>query len=214
MEINTLALRAFYETHKDSYYTARQSGDASKWDERYKWDILPALNEVLSHYQSVSADTIGAIVQELRRNNPSQGSFAHWIDMDDLSTLAEKPNGWQVLNTIWQATPDSVADEIRSANMMSGLLTVDSKKFSPSTYGFMLAARDCSKFAVYRDTVAKRLADINNMKLSSDQGDKYKFLNDAALYVGELMQSDALAAGLEYRALNGQDFFWLTLSAD
>lgn len=36
MEINKVAFRAFYETHKDEYYRRRNSSDSTLWDEQYK----------------------------------------------------------------------------------------------------------------------------------------------------------------------------------
>src|SRR5690606_21911204 len=77
--INKLKLRAFYESRKDHYYERRNSGDNSQWDERYKWDIFPKLNEILSEYKDVTADNLPEIMNILKKHNPQQGSFAHWI---------------------------------------------------------------------------------------------------------------------------------------
>jgi len=207
MEINKLALRAFYENHKEQYYADRQSGDTNRWDEAYKWDILPQLNDLLSKFDSVNSENIGEIIEILQKH---QANFAHWIDMDNLGILTEKPNGWQVINAIWRATPNIVADEINSANMMTDLLLMGSK-FSPSTYAYILAARNCNKFALYREKVMRPLAEINSVKTPTKQGEKYQLLNDSALYVGELMQADNAVDGLGQQALNGQDFFWVMI---
>ena len=40
--INEVALKSFYETHKDEYYRRRNSGDKKQWNEQYKWDISEA----------------------------------------------------------------------------------------------------------------------------------------------------------------------------
>lgn len=50
MEINKVALKAFYDLHKEDYFRRRRSGDAKLWDELYKWDILPRLNKELEQY--------------------------------------------------------------------------------------------------------------------------------------------------------------------
>ena len=42
------------------------------------------------------------------------------------------------------------------------------------------------------------------------QGKKYALVNDAALYLGELMQRD-VAEESYIQALNGQDFLWVVL---
>lgn len=210
-EINKLALKAFYKENKDEYYRCCASGDKSRWDEQYKWDILPKLNESLAKYGAVTASNFGDIIKEIRKNNPNAGSFAHWIDLDDLDLLVKAPNGYQVLRDLWSATADEVASEIDSANTVASLL-LRGKKFSPSTYAFILAAKDCNSFSIHRDWIAKELAIINGVKMPTSQGDKYKLLNDSALYIGELMQQHQSTEGLEYKALNGQDFLWIVLS--
>lgn len=211
-KINKLQLKSFYESNRDDYYSRRGSGDISLWDEQYKWDILPKLNTLLAKYETITGDNFGDIVSEIRKSNPSSGSFAHWIDMDDLDLLVKAKNGFQVFRDLWTAAPENIAAEIDSANTVSSLLIHD-KKFSPSTYAFILAAKDCNNFSIHRDWVAKELATINGVKMPSSQGDKYKLLNDSALYIGSLMQEDRLVSGLEYNALNGQDFLWVVLNA-
>ena len=42
------------------------------------------------------------------------------------------------------------------------------------------------------------------------QGKKYALVNDAALYLGELMQRDVSEKSY-IQALNGQDFLWVVL---
>jgi hypothetical protein len=133
--------------------------------------------------------------------------------MDDLDLLVEAKNGYQVLRDLWTATPSTVASEIDSANTVASLL-LHGKKFSPSTYGFILAARNCDTFSIHRDWITKELAMICDVKMPISQGDKYQLLNDAALYLGELIQQDELINGLEYKALNGQDFLWVILNAN
>jgi hypothetical protein len=212
-EINKLALKAFYQENKADYYARRTSGDTSQWDEQYKWDILPKLNEVLSQYGAVTASNFGDIIKEIQKNNPNAGSFAHWIDMDDLDLLVKASNGFQVLRDLWTATPETVASEIDSANTVAAMLLRD-KKFSPSTYAFILAAKDSDNFSIHRDWITKGLAVICGVKMPGSQGDKYKLLNDSALYLGELMQQDKLIDGLQYKALSGQDFLWVILNAN
>ena len=50
---------------------------------------------------------------------------------------------------------------------------------------------------------------MNTKPKSKDES--YAMLNDAVLYVGGLMQADGLTQDLEYKALNGQDFLWVSL---
>ena len=50
---------------------------------------------------------------------------------------------------------------------------------------------------------------MNTKPKSKDES--YAMLNDSVLYVGGLMQADGLTQDLEYKALNGQDFLWVSL---
>lgn len=56
--ISKLQLKSFYESHKDEYYSRRNSGDNAHWDEGYKWEIFPKLNEVLAEYTTLTADNL------------------------------------------------------------------------------------------------------------------------------------------------------------
>ncbi len=54
----------------------------------------------------------------------------------------------------------------------------------------------------------KELVELGIDDKPKTKGEQYKLLNDSALYTGELMQADKLAAtNLDQKALNGQDFF-------
>lgn len=212
MEINKLALEAFYETNKDDYYARRASGDVKKWDEQYKWDILPVLNEKLSVYTSITRDNVADFIA-LISSNSNKSNFAHWIDMDDLKLLADLNYGNQILDIVWNATSNEVGEAIDTANNISSSFAPH-KKFSPSTWGYILAAKDCSAFAIYRDAVVKELLGINNPSKTKGltQGEKYSLLNNSANYLGELMRADN-SEDIQYAplALNGQDFLWVSL---
>ena len=60
--------------------------------------------------------------------------------------------------------------------------------------------------------IMKQVAEICGVDspTAASQGEKYTLLNDAALYLGELMRGDI--NDVPYmQALNGQDFLWVTL---
>ncbi len=212
MEINKLALKAFYETHKGEYYNHRASGDIKQWDEQYKWDILPALNEKLSAYTSITRQNVADFIA-LISNNSNKSNFAHWIDMDDMKMLADLNYGNQILDIVWNAKPGEVGEAIDTANNISNSFAPH-KKFSPSTWGYILAAKDCARFAIYRDVVVKELIEINNPPKTKGltQGEKYSLLNESTNYLGELMKGDN-PEDTQYAqlALNGQDFLWISL---
>ncbi len=212
MEINKVALRAFYETHKDNYYTRRDSNDAGLWDEQYKWAILPSLNAQLADFSDISRANVANFISIINSNS-NKSNFTHWIDMDDLTSLAELPYGNQILDIVWSTKPSDVSEAIDTANNISNSFAPH-KKFSPSTWGYILAAKDCSSFAVYREVIMKKLVDINQPAKAKGltQGEKYELLNASARFLGELMSSDNGDASYQYQALNGQDFLWVTLT--
>lgn len=214
MEINEGALRAFYETHKDKYYARRNASDVKQWDEQYKWDILPALNLKLAKFALITRENVADFIAIIT-NNSNKSNFAHWIDMDDLKLLADLNYGNQILDIVWNSKIDGVGKAIDTANNISNSLKPH-KKFSPSTWGYILAAKDCSRFAIYRDAVAKELVKINLLSKTKGltQGEKYSLLNGSANYLGELMQNDNIDSDTyTQRALNGQDFLWVTFIA-
>lgn len=205
--INKLQLKAFYESHKDEYYERRNSDDKSKWDEAYKWDIFPKLNELLAEHKTTTADNLPEIVAILKKHNPQQGSFAHWIEMDNLGILTRHTNGWQVVAPLWQATPETIEDDIESVDTTGNFLI--HHKFGNAMYGYMLTARDCDSFAIYHSSLMKELVELGIDDKPRTKGEQYKLFNDSSLYLGELMQADKLTSGLEQKALNGHDFMWV-----
>lgn len=55
--INKVALKKFFEQNKEDYYSRRNSGDIKKYDEDYKWEILPKLNSELSKIEICSENS-------------------------------------------------------------------------------------------------------------------------------------------------------------
>lgn len=210
MGINKLALKNFYESRVEDYVIRRGKGKNPTWDEEYKWHFLPEANKAVSGFNTVDLSNIKDIIAVI---NKYKSNFAHWIDMDDLNLLVEKPSGYQIIREVWHKQPDDIGKAIDAANNMSNFML--DKKFSPSTYGYILAAQNCDTFAIYRDSLLKELADINHIEKPSNltQGEKYQLLNDSASYVGELMSEDKQKfADLEwYTTLNGQDFLYVTI---
>jgi len=74
----------------------------------------------------------------------------------------------------------------------------------------MLDSRDCDNFAIYHSSLVEELVELGVDDMPKTKGEQYKLLNDSALYIGELLQADKLAAtNLDQKALNGQDFLWV-----
>jgi hypothetical protein len=216
MTINKLALKAYYENNKDSYWSKRLSGDDSLWDESYKWDILPRLNRQLETYEKITPENAAEIVTVLQKNNPNAGSFCHWTDFDNLSKLIDaKPVAAKALAYIWGVRDDTnIGKEIDGANDLLNQLFSASFKLSPAAFGYMLAAQNYRMFATYNNKMIDELTEINSAQRPTTQGEKYQLFNDSAKYIGELMANDKYADKshtTELSALNGQDFLYVTM---
>ena len=211
--INKLAIKNFYVQHRNDYVAARQSGDTKKWDEQYKWDILPKLNDELGALGTLTESNALHVVEILQKNNPNNGSFCHWIDLDNLhGQLERKPVTAKALSYVWAATPETVGDEINNVNNLLHSFFSGEFKLSPSTFGYILAARDCRNFALYRETLLEDLIELNSVQKPKNQGEKYQLLNDTARYIGSLMaEDDTYNEDAAYSALNGQDFLYVTI---
>ena len=213
-DINKLALKNFYETHKEEYFKRRNSGDKKLWDEQYKWDILPRLNKELAEFDKITKDNVGEFISIITQNK-NKSNFANWRDAVDLMPVFSKPNGYQVLNEVWTSDIDNIKESINFANDMTKLFMWE-KKFNPSTWAYILAAKDCNKFALYRDSICIEVIDINSPAKTKglSQGEKYQILNDSAIYLGQLIQEDkGNNETYSQTALNGQDFLWVTITA-
>jgi hypothetical protein len=211
--INKLAIKNFYEQHRDYYAAARQSGDKVKWDEQYKWDLLPKLNTELNAIGEVNDTNALEIIEILQKNNPNSGSFCHWIDLDNLhKQLAKKPVTAKALSYLWHTSPETVGQEINSVNNLLHSFFSGEFKLSPSTFGYILSALDCGNFALYREALLDDLIELNSIQKPKNQGEKYQLLNDTARYIGSLMSEDNIfLEGVFYIALNGQDFLYVTI---
>ncbi len=163
----------------------------------------------MARFEKITKDNVSEFIAVISSNS-NKANFAYWTDMVNLKKSFAGGN--DTLNTAWKATQDTVAEVIDDANYAS-----PHKRLNPSIWGYILAAKDCDQFALYRDFVLKKLLEVQSphkMKGLS-QGEKYQFLNDLAYYLGELMQAEKGDKGeYQYTALNGQDFLWMTLGDD
>ena len=152
--INKVALKKFFEQNKEDYYSRRNSGDIKKYDEDYKWEILPKLNSELSKIE-ICSENSEKIAKLLSKN---LNNFSHWIDMDDLQDLSKHPNFYQIFRDIKNSNPETIIETIEGVDISTNFLS--NKKFAPSTLGYILTAFDCENFSLYREEIAKEISKI------------------------------------------------------
>ena len=199
--INKVALKKFFEQNKEAYYSRRNSGDIKKYDEYYKWEILPKLNSELSKIE-ICSENSEKIAKLLSKN---LNNFSHWIDMDDLQGLSKHKNFYQIFRDIKNSNPETIVKTIEGVDISTNFLS--SKKFAPSTLGYILTAFDCKNFSLYREEIAKEISKICLIELPKNKGEKYKLVNDASNFIGNLVNEDGFFVDKNVNLL-GQDFIW------
>ena len=199
--INKVALKKIFEQNKEDYYSRRNSGDIKKYDEEYKWQILPKLNNELSKIE-ICSENSEKIAKLLSKN---LNNFSHWIDMDDLQGFSKHPNFYQIFRDIKNSNPETIIKTIEDVDISTNFLS--NKKFAPSTIGYMLAAFDCKNFSLYREEIAKEISKICLIDFPKNKGEKYKLVNDASNFIGNLVNEDGVFVDKNVNLL-GQDFIW------
>ena len=199
--INKVALKKFFEQNKEDYYSRRNSGDIKKYDEDYKWEILPKLNSELSKIE-ICNENSEKIAKLLSKN---LNNFSHWIDMDDLQGFSKHPNFYQIFRDIKNSNPETIIETIEGVDMSTNFLS--NKKFAPSTLGYILTAFDCKNFSLYREEIAKEISKICLIEFPKNKGEKYKLVNDASNFIGNLVNEDGVFVDKNVNLL-GQDFIW------
>lgn len=199
--INKVALKKFFEQNKEDYYSRRNSGDIKKYDEDYKWEILPKLNSELSKIE-ICSENSEKIAKLLSKN---LNNFSHWIDMDDLQDLSKHPNFYQIFGYIKKSNPETVNRTIDSIDTILG--SIFDKKFAPSTFGYLFTAFDCKNFSLYREEIAKEISKICLIEFPKNKGEKYKLVNDTSNFIGNLVNEDGVFVDKNVNLL-GQDFIW------
>lgn len=199
--INKVALKKFFEQNKDDYYSRRDYGDIKKYDEDYKWEILPKLNSELSKIE-ICSENSEKIAKLLSKN---LNNFSHWIDMDDLQGLSKHKNFYQIFRDMKKSNPKTIVETIEDVDISTNFLS--NKKFAPSTLGYILAAFDCKNFSLYREEIAKEISKICLIEFPKNKGEKYKLVNDASNFIGNLVNEDGVFVDKNINLL-GQDFIW------
>lgn len=117
--INKVALKKFFEQNKEDYYSRRNSGDIKKYDEDYKWEILPKLNSELSKIE-ICSENSEKIAKLLSKN---LNNFSHWIDMDDLQGLSKHKNFYQIFRDIKNSNPETIVKTIEGVDISTNFLS-------------------------------------------------------------------------------------------
>ena len=210
-DIQISKLKEFYNNNKSEYFRRRASGDTSLWNEKFKWEYFPQLNKEFSKIEYIDISREAEILKELQKTN-SKLSMMTWRDSAIFQDHANKNDGMfaKILNYLW-FSGDSENDLIEKSNEI--LAEVDEKPMSPATFAFLLAAKDCGKFAPHKDFIYQGVSSLLGEK-SKTRGGKYALVNEAAKTIGELISAEKSGEDYQQKALNGQDFLYLSFAKD
>ena len=119
--------------------------------------------------------------------------------------FSKHPNFYQIFRDIKNSNPETIIKTIEDVDISTNFLS--NKKFAPSTIGYMLAAFDCKNFSLYREEIAKEISKICLIEFPKNKGEKYKLVNDASNFIGNLVNEDGVFINKNVNLL-GQDFIW------
>ena len=195
-----------FEIIVEKYDQYRKS---SKYSERYKFEIINKLNNQLD-INEISKDNIVEITEILKKENPQQGSFVHWSNLDDLNTFAEeKP---EVVSDLMY----NLFEEDNKVSESIDYFRKVGKEFDPNInlgtplFGYILTAFDKDKYTLYKDGPFKDFINIFELEKPSSLGGKYEFYLDICKNINKKLDSMEIIENLEL--MHSQDLIY-TISA-
>lgn len=203
----------------DTYLDTRLDKESARWQEAYKWEVLPELNKKFTA-EKITSKNIADKVELLKDFNPQTGSFVHWSNLDDLAQLVEKDSERvaKQLNILLSGK-DMLFKRINCFREEMKQLDEDASLGTP-LFGYLFAAFNPKKYPIYKGSTFKHLRDLLNKAeewRSYTIGMKYQMFRDLCLEMGRLLNSEyelksVTKNGVDVKpgitALDGQDFFY------
>jgi hypothetical protein len=202
-----------------NYTEIRNRKDPELWQEKYKWKVLPDLNEKFFK-EPITADNVIEKINLLQKFNPTTGTFVHYTNLGDLDKIAqEKPS--IVFDTLLELFEGESPLHERIDNTIKTLRKIkkDAKIGTP-LFGYLLAMYDYNKYPLYKDSIFQSLKrNIGKEKewKSYTLGMKYERFQELCLKMGEYLKNSNMLSDIEVNgikipvgitALDGQDFFF------
>ena len=162
----------FLKVAAEEYSKFKKTSD---WDEEYKWTILSALNDNFLA-GGISIENILEKIKLLQENNPQEGSFVHWSELDDLKKAAEK-NPEIVVSYINSLIDENKSLSNRIDNARTTLQDTAKGNFGTPLTGYILASINKDKYPIFKDEIFRHFVDVMNLDLDlkkTDIGKKYE----------------------------------------
>lgn len=202
-----------------NYIDIRNRKDPELWNEEYKWDVLPKVNNEFFK-ETMAVDNIVEKIIVLEKNNPTSGSFVHFTNLMDLKEIAQrKPeivlNSLELLFTgdaILCKRIDHVIKELKKVKKHA--------KIGTPFIGYLLAMYDYRKYPLYKDSTFQNFKKVTGKEKewkSYTLGMKYQKFQELCLKMGDYLKKNNLLNDIKANdievpvgitALDGQDFFY------
>ena len=190
-----------------------------KYEEEYKWDVLPRVNNEFFR-EPMAVDNIVEKIVVLENNNPTAGSFVHFSNLLDLKEIAQKKpevvlESLELLFTgdaILCERIDNIIKEFKKIKKDAGIGT--------PLFGYLLAMYDYKKYPLYKDSTFQNFKKVIGKEKewkSYTLGMKYQRFKELCLKMGEYLEKSNLLKDIKVNdievpvgitALDGQDFYY------
>jgi len=202
-----------------NYIEIRNRKDPELWNEEYKWDGLPKVNNEFFR-EPMTVDNIVEKIAILEKNNPTSGSFVHFSNLMDLKEIAQQKPEVVLKSLELLFKGDAILCE-RIDNIIKEFKKIrkDARIGTP-LFGYLLAMYDYKKYPLYKDSVFQTLKKAINREeewKSYTLGMKYQRFKELCLKMGEYLEKSNFLKDIKVNdievpvgitALDGQDFFY------
>lgn len=184
--------------------------ETEAYDEVYKLEILSHLNDFMKN-RAINADSVVEITKHFQKSNPQSGSFVHWSNTQDLVKYA-KARPEEVAESLKMLYESDLPMEKRIENIRT-----KAKAYNPSIslgaplFGYLFAAKDHSKYPIYKEEIFKDLKESFGIQLKlSSVGNNYgTYFTLCKMALEHLRQEYP-----ELTMLDIQDFFFCSTQYD
>jgi len=202
---NILFNDQFLKVAAEEYAKFKKTSD---WDEEYKWNILSGLNDKFLS-GGISIENIVEKIKLLEENNPQEGSFVHWSEVDYLKKAAEKNPEIVVfyINSLIDENK-SLSDRIDNARMK--LQEASKGNFGTPLTGYILASFNKNKYPIFKDEIFRHFVEVMNLDLdfkTADIGKKYEKYVEICNNIADYLEKNDLFTYTP-SILDGQDFLY------
>lgn len=193
----------------EAYFTWRNSNE---WDEAYKWDVLPKLQQKLSQFSNANLENIDEIIKIYEDSNPKQGSFVHFNLFTDFKNglINNKQAVVDVINHIWTNEYDLAQSRYIT---FSGYNETVRSLGTPGL-GYIAAGRDPQNNPICRGEFIDGLSfELENPFPTQSTSEKYglykKYVNHIAEHMTPIINERGLdSIYSQFPAITGQDFLY------